>query len=351
MSDLREERVRLTARAKAAGCAAKLGPADLARILAKLPRASHPDLLVGTETSDDAGVFRLNSEMALVSTVDFFTPIVDDPGLFGAIAAANALSDVYAMGGRPLTALNIVCFPQSGLAFEILGEILAGGAAKAAEAGALVVGGHTVADEEIKYGMAVTGLVHPDRITRNHGALPGDHLVITKPFGTGIITTAAKHDRASPEALAAATESMLRLNAVAAEIMGGYAVHACTDVTGFSLLGHSYEMASASRVTIRLEAAALPVLHDARSLAASGETTGGCKRNRLYLADKVRVAASVPTDLTEVAFDPQTSGGLLIALAAADAPRLVDELRTRGVEAAKVIGDVRPLTDTAVVLA
>jgi selenide, water dikinase len=311
---------------------------------------SHPDLLVGTETSDDAGVFRLSPETALVSTVDFFTPIVDDPSLFGAIAAANALSDVYAMGGRPLTVLNIVCFPQSGLAFEILGEILAGGAAKVAEAGALVIGGHTVADEEIKYGMAVTGLVHPDRITRNRGALPGDCLVLTKRLGTGIITTAAKHDRASAEALADASASMVALNAAAAEIMTRYAVHACTDVSGFSLLGHGYEMASASGVTIRIAAAALPLLRDARALAAAGEVTGGCTRNRLYLADKVHVAETVPSDLVEVAFDPQTSGGLLIAIAQTDAAALVKELRAGGVEDARIVGETAPLADVAVIL-
>jgi selenide,water dikinase len=344
------DEIRLTQLVSAGGCARKLGAEDLMKALREIAPFPHPWVDTTVGAMEDAAVLRPPAGPALVFTVDFITPIVDDPETFGAIAATNALSDVYAMGGRPITVLNIVCFPQSGLAFEILGEILAGGAAKVAEAGALVIGGHSVADEEIKYGMAVTGLVHPDRITRNRGALPGDHLVITKPFGTGIITTAAKHDRVPPEALAAATESMLSLNAIAAEVMSGYAVHACTDVSGFSLLGHSYEMASASRVTIRLEAAALPVLRDARSFAAMGEITGGCKRNRLYLADKVRVAASVPADLTEVAFDPQTSGGLLIALAAADAPRLVHELRTRGVKDAKVIGDVRTLMDAAVVL-
>jgi selenide,water dikinase len=343
------ERIRLTAQVAAAGCAAKLGPADLAGILARLPRVSHPDLLVGIETSDDAGVFRLAPDLALVSTVDFFTPIVDDPTTFGSIAAANALSDVYAMGGRPLTVLNIACFPQSGLPMEILGEILAGGAAKAAEAGALVVGGHTVADDEIKYGMAVTGVVHPDRITRNAGARPGDRLVLTKALGTGIVTTAAKHDRAPADVLAAAIDSMTTLNAAAADVAAQFEVHACTDVTGFSLLGHGYEMASASTVTLRLEASALPLLPGARDLAALGEITGGCKRNRRYLADKVRLAATVPADLIEVAFDPQTSGGLLIAVPEAQAVALRDALRARGIAGAAIVGTAVPRTGAAAV--
>jgi selenide,water dikinase len=285
-------------------------------------------------------VFRLGPDVALVSTVDFFTPIVDDPGTFGSIAAANALSDVYAMGGRPLIALNIACFPQSGLPKEILGEILAGGAAKAAEAGTIVVGGHTVADDEIKYGMAVTGLVHPDRIIRNCGARPGDRLLLTKRLGTGIVTTAAKHERAGTAALAAAIASMTSLNAAAAEVMARYDVHACTDVSGFSLLGHAYEMASASGVTLRFEAAALPVLPDARALAMVGELTGGCKRNRQYLADKVRVTSVLAPDLVEVAFDPQTSGGLLIAVDSRHAAPMLDDLRAARVEAAIAVGEV-----------
>jgi selenide,water dikinase len=296
-------------------------------------------------------VFRLAPDLALVSTVDFFTPIVDDPETFGAIAAANALSDVYAMGGRPLTALNIACFPQTGLDFEILAAILAGGGAKAAEAGALVVGGHTVADEEIKYGMAVTGVVHPDRIARNRGARAGDRLVLTKALGTGIVTTAAKHDRAPADVLAAAIASMTALNAAAATAMSAYAVHACTDVSGFSLLGHGYEMASASGVTLRFAAAALPVLPGARALAAAGELTGGCARNRRYLADKVSVEAALAPDLVEIAFDPQTSGGLLIALAAADAERLVDALHAAGVETATIVGEAVPAEPAAVALA
>jgi len=296
-------------------------------------------------------VFRLGPDLALVSTVDFFTPIVDDPVTFGAIAAANALSDVYAMGGRPLTALNIACFPQTGLPLEILADILAGGAGKVAEAGALVVGGHTVADEEIKYGLAVTGVVHPGRVLRNRGVRPGDRLILTKPLGTGIVTTAAKHDRAGAAALAAAIASMTALNARAAEVMASYDVHACTDVTGFGLCGHAYEMAEASGVTLRLEAAALPLLPDARELAGRGELTGGCRRNRSYLADKLEIAAGLPADLVEVALDPQTSGGLLIAVAPAYAARLLDDLQAAGVEAAAIVAEAERAGARAVVLA
>ena len=296
----------------------------------------HADLLVGTSTADDAGVFRIAPDLALVQTVDFFTPIVDDAFQFGAIAAANALSDVYAMGGEPKTALNVACFPQSGVPLEVLTDILRGGLAKAEEAGVVVVGGHTVIDEEIKFGMAVTGLVHPDRILRNVGARPGDALVLTKALGTGIVATALKRGAGSPAEQAAAIESMAALNAAAARVLRGFEVHACTDVTGFGLLGHGYEMAHGSGVRLALVAERLPLLPGARALAAAGHLTGGCKRNRDWLADKVEVAAAVPADLAEIAWDPQTSGGLLAAVPAATAPRLLDAFRAAGVRAATI---------------
>ncbi len=301
----------------------------------------HADLLVGTSTADDAGVFRLAPDLALVQTVDFFTPIVDDAFQFGAIAAANALSDVYAMGGIPRTALNIACFPQKDVPFEVLTDILRGGLAKAEEAGVVVVGGHTVIDEEIKFGMAVTGLVHPDHILRNVGARPGDALVLTKALGTGIVATALKRGAGCPAEHAAAIESMAALNAAAARVLGGFAVHACTDVTGFGLLGHGYEMAHGSGVRLALVAERLPLLPGARALAAGGHLTGGCKRNREWLADEVEVAASVPADLAEIAWDPQTSGGLLAAVPGEIAPRVVDALAAAGVRAA-TIGAVEP---------
>ena len=296
----------------------------------------HADLLVGTSTADDAGVFRIAPDLALVQTVDFFTPIVDDAFQFGAIAAANALSDVYAMGGEPKTALNVACFPQNGVPLEVLIDILRGGLAKAEEAGVVVVGGHTVIDEEIKFGMAVTGLVHPDRILRNVGARPGDALVLTKALGTGIVATALKRGAGSPAEHAAAIESMAALNAAATRVLRGFEVHACTDVTGFGLLGHGYEMAHGSGVRLALVAERLPLLPGARALAAAGHLTGGCKRNRDWLADKVEVAAAVPADLAEIAWDPQTSGGLLAAVPAATAPRLLDAFRAAGVRAATI---------------
>lgn len=295
-------------------------------------------MIVGTETSDDAGVFRLRSDLAIVNTVDFFTPIVDDPYLFGQIAAANALSDIYAMGAEPRTALNIVCFPKGKMDIQVLGEVLKGGAEKVREAGAVVIGGHSIIDEEIKYGMAVTGVIHPDKVVRNVGVQEGDALVLTKPLGTGIITTALKKGKASKESIQAAVASMVALNNTASKIMRNYPVHACSDVTGFGLLGHALEMASGSSVTLILESSKLPLLHRAPRLAEKGYLTGGCKRNREYLQDKITIDKSIREGLVEVAFDPQTSGGLLIALAQRHASKLVDELQANGVKAASAIG-------------
>jgi len=307
-------------------------------VLHALPKWEHPDLIVGTDTSDDAGVFRLRPDLAIVNTVDFFTPIVDDPYVFGQIAAANALSDIYAMGADPVTALNIVAFPKGTLDLEVLGEILKGGAERAREAGAVVVGGHSIIDQELKYGMAVTGAVHPDRVIRNVGVRDGDALVLTKPLGTGIITTALKRRKASAASVRAAVKSMVALNKTASAIMRRFPVHACSDVTGYGLLGHAYEMASGSGVTVVLESATLPLLPGVARLAAGGYLTGGCKRNRSYLDGKVAVAPRVAKDLEEVAFDPQTSGGLLIALPKGKAPQLVKALRAARVTAATVVG-------------
>ncbi len=313
-------------------------------MLGALPQAAHPDLLVGMTTADDAGVFRLGPDLALVQTVDFFSPIVDDAFQFGAIAAANALSDVYAMGGEPRTALNIACFPQQGVPMEVLGEILRGGLAKAGEAGVVVLGGHTVNDEEIKFGMAVTGVVHPDRIWRNAGARPGDALVLTKALGTGIVTTARKAGAGTPDDESAALASMLALNAAASRALGGAAVHACTDVTGFALLGHGFEMAHASGVRLVFDASSLPALPGARTLALGGQLTGGCRRNRDWLAGRVETAPTVPADLVELAYDPQTSGGLLVALPAAEADAAVAGLHAAGVPSATWVGTVEART-------
>ena len=308
------------------------------QVLHSLPKFDHPDVIVGTETSDDAGVFRLRSDLAIVNTVDFFTPIVDDPYTFGQIAAANALSDIYAMGAEPKTAMNIVCFPKGKMDIQVLGEVLKGGAEKAHEGGVVVIGGHSIIDEEIKYGMAVTGIIHPDKVIRNVGVQEGDALILTKPLGTGIIATALKKGKASKESIQAAVASMITLNNTASEIMRNYPIHACSDITGYGLLGHALEMASGSSVTMILESAKLPVLHRAPRLAEKGYLTGGCKRNREYLQGKITVDKSIREGLVEVAFDPQTSGGLLIALARRYAPKLVEELQENGVKAATAIG-------------
>ena len=305
-------------------------------------------MIVGTETSDDAGVFRLREDLAIVNTVDFFTPIVDDPYTFGQIAAANALSDVYAMGGEPKTALNIVGFPKGKLDLEVLTEIIRGGSERVRAAGAVVIGGHSIIDEELKYGMAITGVVHPDRVVRNVGVRAGDALVLTKALGTGIVTTALKRHKASPASVRAAIASMVALNDTASAIMRAALVHACSDVTGFGLLGHAYEMASGSGVTITLEARTLPLLPGARPLAKQGCLTGGARRNRDYLTDKVAVDRSVRADLVDVAFDPQTSGGLLIALPADDADALVDRLQSSGLHAARRIGHAAAAEEVSV---
>jgi len=293
---------------------------------------------VGIDTSDDAGVFRLRDDLAIVNTVDFFTPIVDDPFIFGQVAATNAISDIYAMGAEPRTALNIVCFPRGTMPIEILGEILRGGSEKAREAGVVVIGGHSIIDEEVKYGMAVTGEIHPDRVIRNVGVQAGDALVLTKALGTGIITTALKQRKAAQNSVDAAIASMTTLNGTASRVMRGFEVHACSDVTGFALLGHSQEMAAGTDVTIVLNSAALPLLPGAADLAEEGHLTGGCRRNRAYLQDKVSVDESVRPGLVEIGFDPQTSGGLLIAVPAAQASRLVDELHAGGVTVATIVG-------------
>jgi selenide,water dikinase len=300
-------------------------------------------MLVGTETGDDAGVYRLGPDLAIVNTVDFFTPIVDDPYVFGQISAANSLSDVYAMGGDPKTCLNIVCFPKGKMDIEVLGAILKGGADKVKESGAVVIGGHSIIDDEIKYGMAVTGVIHPDKIFRNVGVQEGDALILTKPLGTGIITTALKKGKASKDSVDEAVKSMTTLNAAASTVMRRYPVHACSDVTGFGILGHALGMASGSGVTLVIESAKLPLLNRAPRLAEKGYITGGCKRNREYLQDKITIEKSLREGLVEVALDPQTSGGLLMAVAKRHAAKLLDDLHSAGVQHAVEVGDATSL--------
>jgi selenide,water dikinase len=293
---------------------------------------------VGRETSDDAGVYRLTDEVALVQTLDFITPVVNDPYDFGRIAAANSLSDVYAMGGRPLTAMNVVCFPVKTMDKHILKDILRGGLEKIHEAGAVLVGGHSVEDPEIKYGLSVTGLVHPRKVLTNAGVQPGDALVLTKPLGTGILATAMKAGLISASAERAAIEAMATLNRRAAEVMVDFPVHACTDVTGFGLLGHALEMATGSGVTLRIDSATVPLLPEVLDLVQMGMVPAGSFSNRSFCGHQVHAAARVLPELLDILSDAQTSGGLLIALQARYADSLVEALHGRGIIEAAVIG-------------
>jgi len=309
-------------------------------VLRHLPPPNDPNLLVGTNTADDAGVYRLSADTALVQTVDFFTPVVDEPYWFGAIAAANALSDVYAMGGRPLTALNIAGFPAGTLPLDVLAEILRGGSDKAREAGVTIVGGHTVDDTEPKYGLAVTGLVHPDRIITNAGGRDGDLLVLTKPLGSGIATTAIKQDKASPGLTDEVIAVMATLNRAAAEAMVESNAHAATDITGFGLLGHLAEMAAGSRLAATVSAGTVPILTGVMELAEQGVVPGGTWRNLASLDGRLVFDPAVPEPLRLVLGDAQTSGGLLIAIDPDTCPALLNGLRRRDVTGA-VIGRLR----------
>ena len=307
-----------------------------------MPRMAHPDLIEGFENFSDAGVYRLRDDLAVVQTVDFFPPIVDDPVSYGRIAAANSLSDVYAMGGRPITALSIVGFPLGKLDVAVLGRILSGGAEKILEAGAVIVGGHSVSDAEVKFGFAVTGVVDPARLVRNSGARQGDVLVLTKPLGTGPISTAGKFEKTSAEVIAGAIRSMEVLNREASEAMVRAGAHAATDVTGFGLLGHAREMADASGVTLAIEAGRLPILPGALDLAAAGVVSGGAGRNRSFLEGRAAIDPRVPGALALLIFDAETSGGLLFALPEAGAAAAIDELAAKGQPGAAIIGRVLP---------
>ena len=310
-------------------------------MLRRLPRSDDPRALVGHDTSDDAAVYRLDAEQAIVETVDFFTPVVDDAYWFGRIAAANAFSDVWAMGGRPLFALNIVGWPVGKLPMELLGEVLRGGAESARLAGASVLGGHSIDDPEPKYGMAVTGLVHPDRILRNVGARPGDALLLTKPLGSGIATTAVKRELASAALLDRIVEVMSTLNRAAGETLAASgAVHALTDVTGFGLLGHGWEMASGSGVALRIDTAAVRVIDGVPDLAARDVVPGGSKANLSWVEPHARFAPGLVATWPIVLADAQTNGGLLAAVDPARAPEVLAALHAAGVADAAVIGAV-----------
>lgn len=346
--------VKLTSMAKAAGCAAKLNPATLDAVLRKLPRQTDPNVLVGFDTNDDAGIYLLSESLALVQTVDFFTPIVDDPFLFGQIAAANSLSDVYAMGGRPVTSLSIVGFPEKGDP-EILEQIIRGGLAKMNEAKCSVIGGHSIRNEDMLFGYAVTGTIDPHHIWRNVGAKPGDTLLFTKPLGTGVITTALKKDRVSPESLAAAVSAMSTLNAAAAAALQeveesaqpAKPVHALTDVTGFSLLGHAREMAlgdpanGLQPVSFEFDHTSFSYFPGAVEAAREGHLSGGLKNNRAFIGECAVFEPSVPAQYQDLLFDPQTSGGFLVAIDADHADAALAAFARHGVSAHRV-GRVLP---------
>jgi len=319
-----------------------MGPGDLSRALAALPSKSDPRLLIGRETFDDAGVFKVSDDLALVQTVDFFAPIVDDPYDFGQIAAANALSDVYAMGGQPLTALNIVAFPTSELPLEILTEILRGGQDKVHEAGALVVGGHTVIDTELKYGLAVTGRAHPDHLLTNAGAKPGDQLVLTKPLGNGILATATKRGQLSRDAQGPMLQAMKALNGAASRSALAVGARCATDITGFGLLGHLSHIARASKLTLRIRLDSIPIFDGVREAVRAGSVTDGSRRNAEYLKEFVRWERGSDEDRA-ILTDPQTSGGLVVAVPRARTP----DYLTR-VSGAVVIGEVIDRGDVAI---
>ena len=328
---------RLTELSKTSGWAAKIGPETLSKILDKLPKMHDDNLLVGIETSDDAAVYKLTDDIATIQTLDFFTPVVDDPYTFGAIAAANSLSDIYAMGGKPTVAMNIVCFPNC-LPIDILGEILKGGADKVLEAGAVVIGGHSVEDDEPKFGLSVMGVVHPDKILKNHGCKVGDALILTKPLGTGIINTAIKAEFASKEVYNEAVNIMTTLNKYAGEIITKYTINACTDITGFGIMGHGYEMATASDITIKLFKNNIPIVSGAEEFAKMGLVPAGTYNNKKYLLGKYELI-NVEQRIEDVLFDPQTSGGLLISLPKEEVDDIMRELNKLDIKSA-VIGEV-----------
>lgn len=326
-----DEEVRLTSLTHTAGCAAKIGPGTLAGILAGLPTFEDENLLVGIETSDDGAIYRVSDEVALIQTLDFFPPMVDDPYLFGQVAAANALSDIYAMGGEPKIALNIVAWPNC-VNPKFLGEILRGGADKVKEAGAVLAGGHSIQDDVPKYGLSVTGFVHPDKIFKNCGAKPGDVLILTKPLGTGIVNTAVKAGMASEEAQQEVIRVMTTLNRTAKHIIETYEIHSCTDVTGFGLAGHCMEMAEGSGVTLLIDAAALPVQAEAPEYARMGLIPEGAYKNRAFAGTRADTEG-VEEYMRDLFFDPQTSGGLLVSTTPEHAEQILEDLKQAGMAA------------------
>ena len=331
---------------KGGGCTAKLGPDVLQHVLGKLTKHKDPNLLVGFEGSDDAAVYRLTDDMAIVQTLDFFPPMVEDPYIFGQIAAANALSDIYAMGGEVKTALNIVCFPDK-MDLNILGQILMGGNDKVTEAGGILAGGHSIADVDVKYGLSVMGMIPPDKIYKNSGVQLGDKLILTKPLGVGIIATAARVEEASKEAMDQAIQSMTTLNKYASEIIRKYEIHACTDVTGFGLLGHLHEMLQNGYTAI-LQSKDIPYIEEAYDYANDFIFTAAGQRNRNFVSEHVTFT-SHDFALQEIMFDPQTSGGLLVSVKEADANALLRELKTLDMPC-NIIGEITSLQEKEIIV-
>jgi selenide,water dikinase len=314
---------------------AKLAPSDLAQVLSKLPKQDFStDVIVGFDTSDDAGVFRLNEQIALVQTVDFFTPIADEPEIYGRIAAVNSLNDIYAMGGTPISALSIVCYPQKG-DWNVLGEIMLGGQNALNEENVVVLGGHSVDDQEMKFGYAITGIINPKKVIKNSGAKAGDVLVLTKPIGTGVISTAIKFEKASKRAKNASLKTMTTSAREASKAMQEFGANGCTDITGFGLLGHAFEMAKASDVTLKIQSESVPLLPDVMKLIEQKMLTRGDKNNRTYVGETVKFSAIVTSEMQSALFDPQTAGGLLISLEAERAEKLMEQISD-----ARIIGKV-----------
>jgi len=331
---------RLTQGVQCAGCAAKIGPSLLTEVLAELKQTRNPNLLVGFEWSDDAGVYKLTDDLAIVQTIDFFPPIVDDPYIFGQIAAANALSDVYAMGGKPLTAMNVVAFPIHDMNIGILKEILKGGVQKLNEADVSLVGGHSIEDKEIKYGLSVTGVIHPAKIVTNQGMKIGDNIILTKPLGTGIINTALKGGVVDSKIVEPVQESMCTLNRAASEAMIEVGVNACTDVTGFGLLVHLCKMIASSQVSVIVDSSAVPVFDGVEEFARMGFIPAGTSRNKKFSDKIIRQNKEIPDYLMDILFDPQTSGGLLISVSEDKTEELLNQLKTKNIRTACVIGKV-----------
>lgn len=333
------EKKRLTEMVSCAGCAAKLAPGDLAQALSKLPKQNNENVIVGFENADDAGVFRLNEQTTLVQTVDFFTPVADDPQTYGQIAAINSMNDIYAMGGTPMTALSIVCYPQKG-DWEILGEIMLGGQTALNNENVIVLGGHSIDDAEMKFGYSITGIVSPERVVTNSGAKPGDVLILTKPIGTGVINTAIKFDKASETAKNAALKTMTTSARHSSKVMQKYGANACTDITGFGLLGHGFEMAKASNVTFKINSGEVELLPDVLDLIEQKMLTRGDKNNRVYVGDTVNLSDGVSKQMQSALFDPQTAGGLLISVEEKKVKNFLDEI-----ENAKIIGTVESYSE------